>query len=155
MKLTLFYLLGKLFRSPPLKFLSSCEIASCVLDSWYYVEKYQRKRVACYCYQKLGQTSFFKKKFGKCSQIGCFEGRNSTRKTLSLRQSCSNDMFQKNNFTGEITMNAKIVWLYKTPLKRFLTCLTLHRKEMQPRHLHKKTNPGSTLGHAKFIKYKV
>ena len=155
MKLTLFYLLGKLFRSPPLKFLSSCEIGSCVLDSWYYVEKYQRKRVACYCYQKLGQTSFFKKKFGKCSQIGCFKGRNSTLKTLSLGNHAQMTCFKRTTSRGKLRGMRKLFDCIKTPLKRFLTSLTLHRKEMQPRHLHKKTNPGSTLGHAKFIKYKV
>ena len=28
-------------------------------------------------------------------------------------------------------------------LKRFLACLTFHRKEIRLRHLHKRTNPGS------------
>ena len=91
-KLSLFHLFGKMFRSPPLKFSTCCEIGSRVVDSWYYVEKYQRQRVACYCYQKLRQTNFFKKNFGKCSQIGCFKVRNSTRKTLTLGQSPTDDM---------------------------------------------------------------
>ena len=64
------------------------------LDSCYYVEKYQSKRVACYCYQKLRQTKFFKKNFSKCYQIGCFKVRNSTWKTLTLRQSPLNDMLE-------------------------------------------------------------
>ena len=59
-KLSSFHLFGKTFRSPALKSLSSCEIDSHVLDSWYYVEKYQRKRVACYYYQNLGLTNFLK-----------------------------------------------------------------------------------------------
>ena len=31
----------------------------------------------------------------------------------------------------------------RTPLKRFLACLTFHRKEILLCHLHKRTNPGS------------
>ena len=31
----------------------------------------------------------------------------------------------------------------RTPLKRFLACLTFRRKETRLRHLHKKTNTGS------------
>ena len=87
------------------KTLSMCKIGSRVLDSRHYVEKYQRKRVACYCYQKLRQTNFFKKNFGKCSQIGCFKVRNSTRKTLTLRQSPSNGMLQNKSFAGVIKGN--------------------------------------------------
>ena len=79
MKLSSFHLFGKTFCSPPWKFSTWCKVGSRVLDSRYYGEKYQRKRVACYCYQKLRQTNFFKKNFGKCSQIGCFKVRNSTR----------------------------------------------------------------------------
>ena len=30
-------------------------------------------------------------------------------------------------------------------LKRFLACLTFHRKKIRLRHLHKRTNPGSAL----------
>ena len=63
--------------------------------------------------------------------------------------------FKRTTSRGKLRGMRKLFDCIKTPLKRFLTCLTLHRKEMQPRHLHKKTNPGSTLGHAKFIKYKV
>ena len=136
--MTSFHLFGKTFRSPPLKSLSCCEIGSCVLDNWYYVEKYQRKRVACYCYQKLRQTNFFKKNFGKCSQIGCFKVRNSTRKTLTLRQSPSNNMLQNKSFTGEITGNLAHKSprgnmhksdCIRTPLKSFLAYLPFHRKE--------------------------
>ena len=129
MKLSSFHLFGKTFRSPPLKPLSCCEIGGRVLDSWYYVEKYQRKRVACYCYQKLRQTNFFKKVFGKCSQIGCFKVRNSTQETLTLWQSPSNDMLQNKSFTGEIAGNLahqsprgnmhKLFDCIRTPLKRF------------------------------------
>ena len=117
------------FHTPPLKSLSCCEIGSRALDSWYYVEKYQRKRVACYRYQKLKQTNFFKKNFGKCSQIGCFKVRNSTRKTLTLWQSPSNGMLQKKSFTGEIMGNLghqssrrnmhKLFVCIRTPLNRF------------------------------------
>ena len=98
--MTLFHLFGKYFCSLPLKSLSYCEIGSRVLDSWYYVEKYQCMRVACYCYQKLRLINFFKKNFGKCSQIECFKVRNSTQKTLTLQQSPSNDMLQNKSFTG-------------------------------------------------------
>ena len=52
-----------IFRIP-----SYWEIGSRVTDSWHYVEKCQRKRFACCCYQKLRQTNFFKKTFGKYSQ---------------------------------------------------------------------------------------
>lgn len=61
---------------------------------WDYVEKYQLKRVACYCYYNLRQTKFFKKTFGKCSQIECFKVRNSTRQISTLRESPSSDMLQ-------------------------------------------------------------
>ena len=152
--MTSFHLFGKTFCSPPLKSLSCCEIGSRVLDSWYYVEKYQRKRVACYCYQKLRQTNFFKKNFGKCSQIGCFKVRNSTRKTLRLRQSPSNDMLHNKSFTGEITgklahqsprgnMHKLCDSLHKDTSSTFLACLTFHRKEIRLCHFHKRTNPGS------------
>ena len=127
--MTSFHLFGKIFCSPPLKSLSCCEIGSRVLDSWYYVEKYQRKRVACCCYQTLRKTNFFQKNFGKYFQIGCFTVRNSTRKTLALRQSPSNDMLQNKNLTGEITGNLvhqsprenmhKVFDCIRTPLKRF------------------------------------
>ena len=33
-----------------------------MFDSWYYVKKHQRKRVAYYSYQKLRQTNFFQEK---------------------------------------------------------------------------------------------
>ena len=105
------------------------EIGSRVLDSWCYVEKYQRKRVACYCYQKPRLTNFFKKNFCKCSQIGCFKVRISTQKTLTLRKSSSNDMLQNKSFIGEITGNLahqtlrgnihKVFDCIRTPLKRF------------------------------------
>ena len=101
MKLSSFHLFGNTFHSSPLTSLSCCEIGIRVLESWYYVEKYQRRRVACYCYQKLRQINFFKKNFGKCSQNGCFKARNSTRKTLTLRESPSNDMLQNKSFTGK------------------------------------------------------
>ena len=129
----LFHLFSKNFCTPPFKSLSCCEIGSCVLDSWYYVQKYQRKRVAWYCYQKLRKTNFFKKNFGKCSQIGCFKVRNSTRKTLTLRQSPSNDMLQNKSFTGEITgdlahqsprenIHKLFDW---TPLKRYFSIFNI------------------------------
>ena len=76
-----------------------------MLDGWYYVEKYHRKTVACYCYQELRQTTFSKKNFTKYSQIGCFKVRNSTRNSFTLWQSPSSNMFQKRSFTGEITGN--------------------------------------------------
>ena len=73
--------------------------------------------------------------------------------TLTLRQSPSNDMLQYKRFTGEITENFahqsprgnmhKLLDCIRTPLKRFLACLTFHRKEKRLRHLHKRTNPGS------------
>ena len=105
MKLSSSRLFGKTFQSAPLKSLSCCKIGSRVLDSWHYVEKYQRMRVASYCYQKLRQTNFFKKNFSKCSQIGCFKVRGLTRKTLAPQQSPSNDMLQNKSFTREITGN--------------------------------------------------
>ena len=159
MKLSSFHLFGKTFCSPPLKFSTCCKVGSRVLDSRYYVENYQRKRVACYCYQKLRQTNFSKKNFGKCSQIGCFKVRNLTRKTLTLRQSHSNYMLH-----GEITEKStrasrryhgnlahesprgnmhNLFDCISTPLKRFLACLTFHREEILLRHLHKRTNTGS------------
>ena len=153
MKLSLFHFFGKTFRSQPLKFLSCYEIGGRVVDSWYYVEKYQRKRVACYCYQKLRQTNFFNKNFGKCSQTGCFNVRNSTRRTLTLRQSPSNNILQNKSLPAEITRNLahqspqgnmhKLFGCIRTPLKRFLAYLTFHKKEIRLRHLHKRTKRGS------------
>ena len=150
MKLSSFHLFGKTFHPPPLKFSTCCEKGSRVFDSWYYVEKYQRKWIACYCYQKLRQTNFFEKNFGKCSQIRCFNIRNSTRKTSILQQSPSNDMLCNKSFTGEITGNLahqnprgnmyKMFDCIRTPLKRFSTCLTF---QIRLRHLHKRTNTGS------------
>ena len=132
MKLYLFQLFSKTFCSPPLKFSSCCEIDRRVLDTWCYVEKYQHKRVEWYYYQKLRQTNFFKKNFSKYSQIQCFKVRNSTRKTLTLRQSPSNKMPQNKSFRGEITGNLedqsplgsmhKFFDCIKTPLKYFLAC---------------------------------
>ena len=152
-KLSSFYLFGKTFHSPPLKSLSCCETGGRVLESWYYVEKYQRRRVACYCYQKLSQTNFFKKNLSKCSQIGCFKARNSTRKTLTLRQSPSNDMLQDKSFTGKTMGNLAhqsprgnmhiLLGCIRTSLERFLACLTFHRKEIRLRHLRKRSDPGS------------
>ena len=132
MKLSSFHLFGRTFCSPPLKSSPCRKIGNRVLDSWYYVEKYQRKRVACYCYQKLRQTNFFKKNFGKCSQIGCFKVRNSTWKTLTPRQSPSNDMLQNKSFTAEITGNLARESQRGNIPKLF--------------HLHKRTNPGSAPG---------
>ena len=51
--LSSFRLFVKTFRSPRLKSLSCCKIGSRVLDGWYYIGKYQRKKVAGYCYEKL------------------------------------------------------------------------------------------------------
>ena len=112
-----------------------CKIGSNVLDSWYYVEKNQRMTVACYYYQKLRQTNFFKKNFCKCSQIGYFKVRNSTRKTLTLRQPPSNDMLQNKSFTAEITGNLehqnpredihKFFDCIRTPLKRFYSLFNI------------------------------
>ena len=72
---------------------------------------------------------------------------------MTLRQSTSNDTLQNKSFTVEIT--EKLV--HQSPqgnmqelfdcirllLKRFLTWLTFHRKEIRLHHLHKRTNPGS------------
>ena len=62
-KLTVNHVLPALFKTknPPLKFSTCSKIASRVVDSWYYVEKYQRKRVACRCYQKLSRLTFSRK----------------------------------------------------------------------------------------------
>ena len=117
-------------------------MGSRVLDSCYYVEKYQRKRVACYCYQKLRLTNFFKKNFGECSQIGCFKVRNSTWKILTLRQLPSNEV------TGNLAHQSprgnmhKFFDCIRTPLKGFSPCLKFHSMETRLRHLHKRTNPG-------------
>ena len=151
-KLSLFHLFGKTFSSPPLKSLSCKEIGSRVLDSWYYVEKRQRKRVALYCYQKLIQTNFFKKNFGTCSPIGCFKVRNWTRKILTPRQSPLNDMlYKKKSVTGNLAHQKvqrenlhQLFDCLRTPLNHFLACLTFNRKEIQLRQLHERTNPGST-----------
>ena len=153
MKLFSFHLFSKTFCYPPLKLSTCCKIGSHVLGSWYYVEKYQSKRVTCHCYQKLRQINFFKKNFGKCSQIGCFKVRNSTWKTLTLWQSLSSNIFLNKSFMGDITGNLenqsplenmhKLFDCITTPLKRFSACLIFHRKEIQLRHLHKRTNTKS------------
>ena len=151
MKLSSFHHFGKNFHSPPLKPIQCYKIGSRVVASWYYVEKYQRKRVAGYCYQRHRQTNFFKKNFGKCSSIGCFKVRNLTWKTLPLRQSTSNYKLRNKSFTADITGklahqsprgNMKKLFDFIRPLlKRFLACLTFHRKEIRLCHLHKRTNP--------------
>ena len=103
--------------------------------------------------RNLGRLTFSRKKLGKYCQIGCFKVRNSTRNTLTLWQSLSNDMLQNKSFTGEITGNLahqssrgnmhKLFDCIRTSLKSFLVCLTFHRKEIRLHHLHKRTNPGS------------
>ena len=153
MKLSSFHLFGKPFHSPPLKSFPCCKVGRRVLDSWYYVEKYQRKKVVCYCYLKLRQTNFQKENFGKWSQIECFKVRNSTRKTLTPLQSPSNDVLRNKSLIGEITGNLahqsprgnthKLFHCIRTLLKLFLATLTFHRKEIGRCHLHKRTNPGS------------
>ena len=151
MKLSSFHFSGKSFRSPPLKLSIWCKIGSRLLDSWCYVEKYQRRRVACYCYHKLKQTNFFKKNFGNCSQVRCFKVRNSTRKTLALQQSPSNDMFKtraSRGNHGKLSQSPrwnmhKLFDCIRTPLGRFLACLIFHKKEIRLRQLHKRTNTGS------------
>ena len=56
-------------------------------------------------------------------------------------------MLQNKRFTGEISENLhnihKLLDCIRAPLKRFLACLTFHRKEIRLRHLHKRSNPGS------------
>ena len=150
MKLSSFHLFGKTFCSPPLKFSACCKIGSRVLDSRYYIEKYLRKRVACYCYQKLREINFFKKNFGKYSQIGCFKVRNSTRKTLHFgnhpQTTCFKTRASRGNH-GNLAHqspqgNMHKLFDWNTPLKRFLACLTFHREEIRLRHLHKRTNTG-------------
>ena len=128
MKLSSFHLFGKTFCSPPLKSLSCCKIGSHVLDSWYYVEKYQPKLVTCYCCLK---------NFGKYSQIGCFKVRNAILKTLTFWQLPWSNMLQNKSFMGEITGNLahqsprgnmhKFFDCIRTPLKHFLVCLTFYR----------------------------
>ena len=71
------------------------------LIAGFYIKKYQRGWFACYCYQKLRQTNFFKKNFGKCSHIGCFKGRNSNWKTLTT----SNVMLQNKSLMEKIIGN--------------------------------------------------
>ena len=151
MKLSSFNLFDKTFHSPPLKLPTCCKIGSRVLDSWYYVEKYHRKSVACYCYQKLRQANFFKKNFGKCSQIGCFKVRNSTGKLSHFgnhpQTTCFKTRASRENH-GNLAHQSPRGNMYKlfncisTPLKRFSACLIFHREEIRLRHLHKRTNTG-------------
>ena len=84
----------------------------------FYIEKYQRQRVACYCYQKLRQTNFFKKNFGKCSHIGCFKVRNSNQKTLTL----SNIMLQNKSFMGKIIGNLAHKSLQRSASEDIIKC---------------------------------
>ena len=77
-------------------------------------------------------------------------------KTLTLRQSPSNDMPQNKSFTRGITGNVahqsprgnmyKLFDCIKTPLKRFLACLKFYKKEIRLCYLHKSTNSGPTPG---------
>ena len=55
----------------------------------------------------------------------------------------------KGEITGDLAHQSprgnmhKLFDCIRTPLKRFLAILTFHRKEIELRHLHKRTNPGS------------
>ena len=154
MKLSSFHLFGRTFRSPPLKFFSCCQIGSRVLDSWYYDEKYQCKKVACYCYQKLRQTNFFKKNFGNflisnwMLQSKEFNPENSNTWAITIKRHASRQELYGGN-RGNLADQSprgnmfKLFDCIKTPLRRFLACLTFHRKEILLCHLHKRTNPGS------------
>ena len=105
-----------------------------MLYRWYYDEKFHFQRVACYCYQKIRHTKFFKKNLRQMFLNGCFKARNSTRKTLTLRQSPSNKMLQNKNVTGGIAGNLayrslqvnmhKLFVCLRTPLES----LTFHSK---------------------------
>ena len=140
MKLSSFSLFGKTFRSPPLRSLSRCKIGSHVLDSWYYVEKYQRKRVAYYCYQKLilGRL-IFQEKLRQMFLNWMLQNKEFNPENLTLWQSPSSNMLQSKSFMEEITGNIvhksprrnihKLFDCIRTSLKSFLTCLTFHRKE--------------------------
>ena len=73
---------------------------------------------------------------------------NSAQKTLTLRQSPSNDMLQNNSFMAEITENVanqspwgKLHWLFDS-IKHLVNVFSLFKKT-RLRHLHKRTNPGS------------
>ena len=100
-KLCSFHLFDKTFRSPPLKPLLWCEIGSHVLDTWYYVEKYKCKRVACYFYQKLSHTNLFKKNFGKCShwvlQSKEFNPENLNTSAITLKRHASKQERHRGN----------------------------------------------------------
>ena len=44
-------------------------MGSRVVDSWYYVEKYQRKRDADYCYRDIGRLTFSRKTFANVPKL--------------------------------------------------------------------------------------
>ena len=79
-------------------------------------------------------------------------------------KSPSNDMLQNKSFTGEFTENFvhqsprgnmhKLLDCIRTALKRFLACLTFHRKEIRLRHLYKRTKPGSAPGYNYIMFYR-
>ena len=57
----------------------------------------------------------------------------------------------KGEITGDLAHQSprgnmhKLFDCIRTPLKRFLAILTFHKKEIELRHLDKRTNPGSAL----------
>ena len=102
-----------------------------------------------------GRLTFSRKTLTNVLKLDASKQGIQTRKALILQQSPSNDMLQNKSFTGVIMGNLahqsprrnmhKLLGCIRTSLKRFLACLTLHRKEIRLRHLHKRTNPGSAL----------
>ena len=57
------------FSLSTFKIYKCCKIGSRVVDSWYYVEKYQRKRDADYCYRDIGRLTFSRKTFANVPKL--------------------------------------------------------------------------------------
>ena len=65
-----------------------------MVDSWYYVEKYQRKRVAGYCYQEKLRQMFL----NWMLQSKEFNPENFNTSAINLK-----DMLRNKSFMAEIT----------------------------------------------------
>ena len=80
-----------------------------------------------------------------------FNPENFNTSAINLKRHASKQELHGGNH-GELAHQSprgnmlKLFDCIRTPLKRFLACLTFHRKEIRLRHLHKRTNPGSAPG---------
>ena len=142
------------FLLSTLKFSTCWKVGSRVVNSRYCVEKYQHKRVACHCYQKLTQTNQEKLRqmflnWMLQSKESSPENFNTLAITLKLGFKLGFKTRASRGNHGNLTHQGprgnmhKLFDCISIPLKHFLACLIFHREEIRLRHLHKRTNTGS------------